>query len=704
MGIKKSGLLRKCGVGALLSVFWLSSYAQSGMIRRGRIENVTDYSSMSLGVQDGKKKVGKRSDAPLTSEGTPKVPVVLVQFSDMSFSVGDMEEDIVDYYNSFLNDEANSVSAYFNEQSYGQFKPEFVVIGPITLSKAYSYYGADQGTTKDVNIKQFYSESCSAAVKMGVDWSDFDNNSDGKVDFIFFIYAGQGQNDTSVDDSNLIWPKENASSVSVTVDESSVSFGGFGCTCELIGQVGDGIGTMCHKLSHALGLPDFYDYSYTNAGLGYWDVMDSGCYQYDANNPIGYSAYERDFMGWRSLVTLDPAKKYSLVINPLETDGVGYKIVNESNANEYFVIENRQNINADKYLGWPSKTFYNKFGENHGLLISHIVYNAYAWTNNRVNTTPNYYYKIVSADGTFADYSNNTTAEKWYSWAEDMLGDLYPGSKNVTEMSDYSTTYGSSLNQTIANIREVDGLIYVDINGGEEVQEETSFEFTDGEKYELTESKTGVDVSYTRTFNHTKWTSLYIPFSLSYEDFKDDFEIAQLTGVSGDGDDAILEIEKITEGSTEANKPYFIRPKSTGTYTIELEDVTLSKAESNSFSVSDGNYSFVLTGTYDGVSGDVMFGNGYYACSGGLLCKVPDADTGLGTYRWYLDIQPVSSAREFTPANVRVRLVSTEANAITDVEVAGESGQTYTLDGRVVNGEPMKSTIYIKDGKKTLVR
>ena len=59
----------------------------------------------------------------------------------------------------------------------------------------------------------------------------------------------------------------------------------------------DGIGTVCHEFSHCLGLPDFYETTYTYGyyGMGSWSLMCSGSYNNDGYTPIGYSAYEKHF-------------------------------------------------------------------------------------------------------------------------------------------------------------------------------------------------------------------------------------------------------------------------------------------------------------------------------------------------------------------------------------------------------------------------
>lgn len=59
----------------------------------------------------------------------------------------------------------------------------------------------------------------------------------------------------------------------------------------------EGIGTFCHEFSHCLGLPDFYDTNYNgHFGMASWSLMDSGSYNDDGYTPIGYSAYEKEFM------------------------------------------------------------------------------------------------------------------------------------------------------------------------------------------------------------------------------------------------------------------------------------------------------------------------------------------------------------------------------------------------------------------------
>ena len=204
--------------------------------------------------------------------------------------------------------------------------------------------------------------------------------------------------------------------------------------------------------------------------MDYWDLMDSGNYKLNGRMPVGLSAYELDFLGWRSLVELTPDSAYSLKLDPLETGGVAYKVVNKANPNEYFILENRQNIGIDQYIGYAVSSQELTFGANHGLLITHVNYSQSAWSSNRLNTTDasRQRFTIVPADGqTISDnYGIND------EWAISQHGDLYPGDNNVTEISSYAVFTGGTLGQTIDNIVEhEDGTITLDINGGKPVEE-----------------------------------------------------------------------------------------------------------------------------------------------------------------------------------------------------------------------------------------
>ena len=456
-----------------------NTFAQEAM--RGRVINYTDYGKVAESVEKGTKKIGTRASAPLPCMGSPKVPVVLVEFSDLPFTVaGQTSEEVHANYDKYFNQleehvgqNYGSVKQYFIDQSDGQFSPDFSVIGPIKLPKSYAYYGSGARDMPS-RLSEFYSSACKQAMTdYDIDWTVFDNNNNGVVDFIFFIFAGEGEN--AGGDVNTIWPCEKVSTVNITVNDETIAFGGYGCTNEKYVNGSkvywDGVGTCIHELSHGIGLPDFYDTKAYSYGLDYWDIMDSGCYTYVSGfYPVAYSAYEREFMGWRKMQEIKFDADTTLIINPIENKGeIAYKICNpaSTNGDEYFILENRQNIGWDRFLGRNNA----QYGVAHGLLIYHVDYKLSAWTSNTVNATATHQrMTIVPADGTLDSYSllnANSTQDDYNAWLISQRGDAYPGYTNKTEMSDYSVFTGGVIDMRITEITEnQDGTISVKINNG----------------------------------------------------------------------------------------------------------------------------------------------------------------------------------------------------------------------------------------------
>jgi len=386
------------------------------------------------------RRIGSVATAPLPVTGSPKVPVVLVNFTDSVFHVGKTDEEIRAYYDLYCNGTRDgqrytghgsygSIRDYFAGQSDSLFQPEFVIIGPVTLNNGVATYGRNGSGSKDVNYSsRFQKDVMQQAITMyDGDWSDFDNKKKGggNVDFVFFIFAGCGEN-TLESVPSLIWPKEVTKPETVRLDDGrSITFGASGCCPEnrpkiasdkvtVTSAVPDGIGVMCHELSHALGLPDFYDTNYMGFGMDVWSLMDYGCYMQNSYAPVAYTAYERDFMGWRKLQLLVDPGTYTL--NPIAADdGLGLKLVNPENENEFYVLEARLATGWDKALA--------RYGK--GLQVTHVDYLATRWTGNNVNTTVNHQrMTIIAANNNYN--ATTSSADPRIAWA----GNLYPFEAN----------------------------------------------------------------------------------------------------------------------------------------------------------------------------------------------------------------------------------------------------------------------------------
>lgn len=385
------------------------------------------------------RRIGSAATAALKQTGTKYVPVVLTQFADLQFTVRRTEAELRDYYDLFCNGTRDgslytghgsmgSVRDYFVAQSDSAFLPVFVIIGPVTLDNPYAYYGKD-GATLDLKYDEFVNESVRKAIPLRSDWTMFDNDNDGRVDMIFTLFAGLAQSYGG--DANTIWPKD--SPASLTVD--GVSFASSATTCELCpaayedGNVtatkGDGVGVFIHELSHAIGLPDFYDTNNKAFGMDYWSVMDYGEYVNGGFSPCGYTAYERDFMGWRPLETL--SGPCTLRLRSFAEGGKAYKIQNPNSQSEYYVLENRQKTGWDSYLCRLCT----------GLQVTHVDFSQSMWNLNKVNTDASHQrMTIIAANNTYKG-SNSATSNSEY--LETIRGNLFPGKTQNHDLTDETT-------------------------------------------------------------------------------------------------------------------------------------------------------------------------------------------------------------------------------------------------------------------------
>ena len=355
--------------------------------------------------------------------GKKKGIIILVNFSDMTFE----ESHDNNIYNRIANEknfkEGNfkgSVYDYFYAQSEGQFDLEFDVVGPVTVSKKRNYYGANNSSGDDKYPASMIIEACHLADSL-VNFADYDWNGDNEVDQVFVVFAGKGESDGGP--AYTIWPHEwQLSAASFYGDGSGaqtidgVTIDTYACGAELNGSGKiDGIGTICHEFSHCLGYPDFYDTDYSNGqGMGYWDLMDSGCYNGDGYLPSGYTSYERWVAGWMEPVELTGKMKVS-EMTPLQEKAEAYIIYNDRNKNEYFLLENRGRT------GWDADL------PGTGLLILHVDYNRKAWEDNTPNDDPKHQRMTwIPADN---DYQYQTYQGTRYYTLLGMRNDPFPFGK-----------------------------------------------------------------------------------------------------------------------------------------------------------------------------------------------------------------------------------------------------------------------------------
>ncbi len=391
----------------------------------------------------------------------PRGLIILVNFTDAQFQTDRAEMDSMltgynytrDYsYKSGMRNyhitSQGSARQYFYDSSHGQYNPQFDVVGPVILSQKMSYYGGNDSWGNDKAPEKMIKEACEL-VNDSVDFSLYDNNNDGKVDFVYVIYAGYGEADGG--GVTTIWPHSwelSAAGLSCNVDGKRVDLYACGNELDNYSKQHSGIGTFCHEFSHVLGLPDLYETTGegTHKTMGAWSILDYGPYNNDGNTPPAYSAYERFFLGWltpRQIIepddiTLEELNLTNEALLITEKDQEHNLIGNDPNPTTFYLLENRQQTMWDEYL------------PGHGLMLTKIKYSYNKWYGNTVNNTASSMgVDLIEADGKAPQYGS--------SGYDGKAKDLFPAG---------ATEYTKIAEHAMEDITETEGLITFKYKGG----------------------------------------------------------------------------------------------------------------------------------------------------------------------------------------------------------------------------------------------
>ncbi|MFW5608246.1 MAG: M6 family metalloprotease domain-containing protein [Prevotella pectinovora] len=500
------------------------------------------YNSME--TQAKANKVRREPMTPdnslLPSLGKHKIPVILVEFSDVEFSVENPKATFDKYLNGkeLFNKETDpemgqnyaGVAKYFKDMSFGKFEPEFEVYGPVNLGKPLATYGA--GYSSQENMGLLLTDACTA-VDDEVDFTQYDSNDDGNIDLIYIIYAGFSQS-IAGNSTDCIHPKSGYLSLAKSFDGMDVKR--YGVNNELNGTPADqangpiinGIGLFCHEFSHCMGLPDLYPKSGSiaeaciNQNMDYWSLMDAGEYTANGYRPTAYTAWERERLGWMEIGTLTGPSNVEL--KSLDEGGAAFRIYNDKDetGHEYYIVENVQNN------GWNKNLFGN------GLMVTHVDYlsSQFSLGGCKVNNTGGHpRMHVMAADGMFVpEYFLGSTIEDSYitflkehnadlvakyggqvfsieDYKAEAAGDLFPGTSNATSLTDDSqpmkawTYNGETMGKPITDITNdtEKGIVSFKFMGGGEpvdgINEVTVNKTTDSRVYSISGTYMGNDIN-----------------------------------------------------------------------------------------------------------------------------------------------------------------------------------------------------------------
>lgn len=382
------------------------------------------------------------SNSGVRHQQPKRVPVILANYADVSFKSTD--------YAAYKT----SLEKYFADNSFGQYTPVFDFIGPVTLTGNRSAYGANDEEGDDIAAEEMMAQACNQAENLA-DFTLYDQDSDGRLDAVVVIYAGEGERmDNNL--PNAVWEFTDDLETTYALDYLVQLDGKTVAACCAVPELQspakrDGIGTFIHEFAHILGLPNF---GTTDGGtqktMGDWDVMDHGCYNNEANTPAAMSAYERFFLGWVEPILLDGPMNVRL--RDFNTSGDCAIITASGQSNlsgispdprEFYILENRQQSGWDQYL------------PGHGLMLTKIDYVKNKWESDEVNNVENHpCVDLIEADGSAPKYKADMLTNGYFG----KPGDLFPAGATSKNMF--------SNKMFFENVKEQGGVITFDFNGG----------------------------------------------------------------------------------------------------------------------------------------------------------------------------------------------------------------------------------------------
>ena len=322
--------------------------------------------------------------------GAKKLLVLLVSFANKPITTTP-----ANWSTTVFDAAVKSVAKYYKENSF-----DSLTVTPVAHAQASSPAGIvsvslasnhpNLGGNFTFVSDQAWGNSALQQAASFVDFNGLDTNSDGKLDpsevVIYFIAAGY---ETSVGSglSPTMWAHAwYTSGTGLTAGTKNVqrwALSGeyYNATTKMT------MGVIAHELGHQMcGLPDLYDISNNNEGLGNFSIMASGSWganigEYQGTTPTALDAWSREYLGWATPVIAAGSGQISLGHALLSRSSLFKLIDTGSIITEYFLVENRLPTGWD--LGLKSSLSNNWKG---GLLITHIDNTAGTKGSNDINS------------------------------------------------------------------------------------------------------------------------------------------------------------------------------------------------------------------------------------------------------------------------------------------------------------------------------
>ena len=219
-------------------------------------------------------------------------------------------------------------------------------------------------------------------------------------------------------------------------------------------------------------------------------------------------------------------------------------------------------------------------------------------------------------------------------------------------------------------------------------------------------AQTGATVNLTRSLVAGTWNTICLPFVPSSDQVTEIFgegaKFAQFSSVSN----GVMQFTSVT-GSLVAGRPYLVLPtkSQTATSPIKLTGVNIEATEPGEVTYGDytGNYTF--KGIYI-LKSFVKDDHTIRFVAANNKLKYPNTENPLKALRAYFIVPGGSGAQTQNPAkDYTFEVDSFVPTSIANIQIEGDGdGAIYNIGGQRVEGKSLPKGIYIRDGKKFVVK
>jgi M6 family metalloprotease-like protein len=328
----------------------------------------------------------------MPTSGTVKVLALLISFNDYPGIT------TPEYVTSRLFGDGagsppfDSLRNFYRRSSYNQLNIEGNVLGWYQTSYARSTVAeTDQGRQAVIKEALNYYE------QQGHDFSQYDNDGDGAIDYFCVFWTGPHGEWAS-----FWWGYYTGfSDSSYRLDGKRLT--NYSWQWELVNYPGGTFSpsVIVHETGHALGVPDYYDYDDAvgpRGGVGNLDIMDS---------TGDHNCFSKFMLDWISpTVVPGGSQTVTLRASGLYPDAVIFmpNAVPGRIFDEFFMVQNRYRSGNDTNL----------FTSSDGLLVWHVDARLDAWNYNFLYNNSNTDHKLLrlmEADGLEEIETSNASAD-----------------------------------------------------------------------------------------------------------------------------------------------------------------------------------------------------------------------------------------------------------------------------------------------------